>query len=241
MTNNRTIPLGGILMIKKVEKDYDFFSKLFGGAEGKTNDFVPLVKFHLDNKLTHSVSVHQMLNTYPAEILEQLGVKEVPSERTLYRTLERVGKCFPVFLDRYQQFIKGNGLVDKNQILDFSSASLEGEKAELAEYGYSRAKRPDLKQINFGGSTGINSILTALTIQKGNFQDKKHMREMLKVIPEVIPENSLLIFDAGANTKRNKQKIRGLGYPPPHPQTEEGGNLQAVPQLLQRGVGERKC
>ena len=153
-----------------------------------------------------------MLNTYPAEVLEQLGVKEAPSERTLYRTLERGGKCFPVLLDRYQQFIKENGLVDKNQILDFSSASLEGEKAELAEYGYSRAKRPDLKQINFGGSTGINSIPTALTIQKGNLQDKKHMREMLKVIPEVIPENSLLIFDAGANTKRNKQKIRGLGY-----------------------------
>jgi transposase len=40
-------------------------------------------------------------------------------------------------------------------------------------YGHSRNHRPD-KQANFGVSTGINSIPTALTIQKGNVQDKKH-------------------------------------------------------------------
>lgn len=34
------------------------------------------------------------------------------------------------------------------------------------------------------------------------------MREMLKVIPKVIPRNSLLMFDSGANTKGNKGKIR---------------------------------
>ena len=45
MSENKTILVGGIVMIRKVEKDYDFFSKLFGGDEGKTNDFVPLVKF----------------------------------------------------------------------------------------------------------------------------------------------------------------------------------------------------
>ena len=43
-------------------------------------------------------------------------------------------------------------------------------------------------------------------------QDKKHIREMLKVISKVIPKNSLLIFDAGANTKKNKTKIRKLHY-----------------------------
>ncbi len=67
-------------------------------------------------------------------------------------------------------------------------------------------------QINFGIATGINTIPTALTIQKGGVQDKKHMREMLKVIPKVIPKNSLLIFDTGANTKKNKNDIRELEY-----------------------------
>lgn len=112
--------------------------------------------------------------------MKQLGMKGKPSERTLYRTLERIGRYFPVVLGRYQHFVEENGIVDNNQIIDFSSTYIEGEKAELASYGYSR--------------------------------DKRHMREMLKIVSKVIPENSLLIFDAGADTKANKEKIRKLGY-----------------------------
>ena len=112
----------------------------------------------------------------------------------------------------YQGFIKENDLADSEQIIDFSSTYVEGNRAELAEFGYSRDKRPDRKQITFGISTGMNNIPTALTIQKGNTQDKKHLREMLKLVSKVIPENSLLIFDAGANTKGNRKKIRDLHY-----------------------------
>jgi transposase len=57
----------------------------------------------------------------------------------------------------------------------------------------------------------MNNIPTALTIQRGNTQDKKHIRK-LKLLSKVIPENSLLIFDAGANTKGNKKRIRELHY-----------------------------
>ena len=85
-------------------------------------------------------------------------------------------------LERYQQFIIESGLTDNKQIIDFSSTYLEGEKADFASYGYSRDKRPDKMQINFGIATGINGIPTAITIQKGNVQDKKHMKQMLKVI-----------------------------------------------------------
>jgi transposase len=78
----------------------------------------------------------------------------------------------------------------------------------LANYGYSRDKRPDKMQINFGISTGINGIPTAITIQKGNVQDKKHMREMFRLVSMIPLEGSLLIFDTGANTLENKQRIR---------------------------------
>ena len=144
--------------------------------------------------------------------MKKLGIKEKTSERTLYRVLERIGKFFPVLLERYQQFLKESGLADNRQIIDFSSTYLEGEKAEFASYGYSRDKRPDKMQINFGIATGINGIPTAITIQRGNVQDKKHMKQMLKVISKVLPENSLLIFDAGANTKKNKHDIRGIKH-----------------------------
>jgi len=140
--------------------------------------------------------------------MNKLGVKENVAERTLYRVLERIGKFFPVLLERYQQFIKESGLADNKQIIDFSSTYSEGWKANFASYGYSRDKRSDKMQINFGIATRINGIPTAITIQKGNVQDKKHMKQMLKVISKVLPENSLLIFDAVVNTRKNKHDIR---------------------------------
>ena len=81
-------------MIEKVEKEFGLFSKLFSGIEGGAKDFIPLTKLFVHNKLTHSVSVRQILKTYPEELPEQLGMKDGPSERTLYRTLERIGKNF---------------------------------------------------------------------------------------------------------------------------------------------------
>jgi len=212
MKLNKTFPLGGIVIIEKVEKEFGLFSTIFKNLGGNAKDFIPLVELHTYNKLSHSVSVHQILNTYPRTLMEQLGMKEKPSERTLYRTLKRIGRSFPVVMDRYQHFVKENGLVDNDQIIDFSSTYMEGERAELAAYGYSRDKRPDKLQINFGISTGINGIPTALTIQKGNMQDKKHMKEMLRIVSKVLPERSLLIFDAGANTKANKEKIRDMNH-----------------------------
>jgi len=209
---NTSLSLGGIVLIDKVEKRFNVFSELFSGLGGRTKDFVGCVKLHAYNKLTHSVSTHQILETYSEELASYLGMEEMPAERSLYRALERVGHYFPVLLDRHQDLMKKHDLVDPNQLVDFSSTYLEGKKSVLGKLGYSRDHRPGKLQINFGIATGINSIPTALTIQKGNVQDKKHMGQMLKVIPKLIPENSLLIFDSGANTKKNKDKIRGLRY-----------------------------
>lgn len=212
MNKNKTFPLGACVMIDKIEKNYGFFNIIFKGIGGKMKDFLPLVKFHINNKLTHSVSVNQMLNTYPEELLKRLGVKNEISTRKLFRVVERIGEYYPILFDRFQYFIKENKLADEKQFIDFSSSYFEGNKAELGEFGYTRDHREDKKQITFGISTGMNNIPTALTIQKGNVQDKKHMEIMLKVIPKVIPKNSLLMYDAGANTKKNKRKIRKLEY-----------------------------
>ena len=194
MKENKTFPLGALVMIDKIEKNFGFFNIIFKGIEGKMKDFIPLVKFHVNNKLTHTVSVNQMLNTYPEELLKKLGTKEKTAKRKLYRTLERVGKYYPILHDRFQYFIKKNKLAGKKQLIDFSSTYFEGEKGELGELGFTRDHRPGKKQITFGISTGMNDIPTALTIQKGNVQDKKHMEIMLKVIPKVIPKYSLLVF-----------------------------------------------
>ena len=200
-------------MIHQIENRYGLFQSLFSDTGIKTKQFIPLVKLLVGNKLTHAVSIRQIPETYPLEFSRQLGMNEPLAERTLYRTLERIGKNFPVFLERYHQLLKKHNLIDHEQIIDFSSSYLEGgEKSELASYGYSRDKRPDKLQINFGIATGINGIPTAITIQKGNIQDKKHMREMFRLVSAILPNGSLLIFDTGANTEENKQKIRNKEF-----------------------------
>jgi len=200
-------------MTRQIENHFGLFHHLFNGIEGKAKDFIPLAKLLTANKLTHAVAIHQIQNTYPLEFMERLGVTDPLSERTLYRTLERIGGNLPVVLDRYQRFIQKHNLVDKKQIIDFSSTYFEGVKADIAKYGFSSDKRPDKLQIRFGIATGITGVPTAITIQKGNVQDKKHMKKILKLLSKILPENSLLIFDTGANTKENRKKIcRGLRF-----------------------------
>ena len=156
--DNKSISLGGIILIDKVEKRFGVFSELFSGLGGKTKDFVGCVKLHAYNKLTHSVSTHQILEAYPKELAPYLGMEDMPAERSLYRALERVGRYFPVLLDRHQSLLKKHGLVDSNQLVDFSSTYLEGKKPVWGRLGYSRDHRPGKLQINFGIATGINAI-----------------------------------------------------------------------------------
>lgn len=207
---NNSIPLGGLIILEKVNKEYGFFSEVFKGTSGRMKTFIPLVKLIMYNKLTHSVSIHQILETYSDELLKHLGMKEKPGERSLYRILERLGKNFPIIHERYQSFIKKQGLVDKTQMVDFSSTYFEGKKSELSEYGRSSDKRPDKPQVRFGISTGINDIPTALTIQKGNTADKDHIKSIIKLNSKISEEKTLYIFDAGANVKEIKNMIRKL-------------------------------
>ena len=152
------------------------------------------------------------MSDLPDEYFNWLGFKKPRSDRTLNRTLERIGKKYQFVIHNHQKVIKEQGLVSKEQFPDFSSSYFEGASSPLGELGYSRDGEFSKKQITFGISTGINGIPTALTIQKGNVQDKKHFRIMLKAAKYVLDENSVLIFDCGANTKGNKKLIRTSKY-----------------------------
>ena len=56
MKSNKTYPLGGIVMIEKVEKEFGLFSTVFKNLGGNAKNFISITKLHIYNKLTHSVS-----------------------------------------------------------------------------------------------------------------------------------------------------------------------------------------
>ena len=209
MNENTTLSIGNLLLINKINDEYGYFDRILYGIGGKAKNFVPCTKLFIYNRLHECFSVNQMIPGYTKELFEKLEFSGIPKERSLYRNLERIGNNFSFIMQSHQKFIEGKGLITDTNYLDTSSTFFEGKaKNEFAEYGYSRDKKPNKKQLTFGICTGINGIPVALTIQKGNVQDKAHFRFMLKASEAVLEEKSLLVFDTGGNTKENKKLIR---------------------------------
>src|SRR3989338_9876260 len=208
MKNNVAVNIGCVALIEKVNDEYQFFPRIFNAVGGKARNLIQSTKLFMYNRLDECLSINQMVSGYSSELFELLKFKSVPSDRNLYRNLSRIGKNHPFIIGNYQQFITKENLVADKQFIDFSSSYFEGKKAAFGALGYSRDHEPGKKQLTFGISTGINGIPTALTIQNGNVQDKVHFRFMLKTSEAVLPEESLLIFDTGCNTKENKCQIR---------------------------------
>ncbi len=212
MRQNVTFSIGATALLDKADAQTNFFKTVFDGIGGRAKDFIPAVKLLMTNKLEESVAIHRLLDFTPKEKLSMLGFKKGVSDRTLNRTLERLGKNRQFVLDKYQQWVKTNNLNDKIQNVDFSSSYFEGNNCGLAKLGYSRDHQPGKPQLTYGISIGANKIPTALTIQKGNVNDCKHMRTMLKLCTKILALESLLVFDCGGNTKNNKLAIRKLGF-----------------------------
>ena len=212
MRHNISFNAGNLILIDKVDSRFNLFGSIFQNLTGKTKHLKESTKLFIYNKLGKCASVNRLTDVYQAEVFEYLGFRNVPSERTLYRDLERIGNKSKFIIEKYQQLLKRYNLISEKQFTDFSSSYFEGNKAEFGEFGFSRDNQPGKKQITFGISTGMNEIPTALTIQKGNVQDKKHFKFMLNTVRKVLDKGSMLIFDCGGNTKANKEKIVSLGY-----------------------------
>ena len=210
--HNVTLNIGSVALIDKVNGRFGLFDSLFDSLTGRAKCLKETVKLLVYNRLGKCVSINRLNSVYPVELFEYLGFKKKPGNRTFYRNLERVGNKYKFVLEKYQGLLKKHDLISEKQFVDFSSSYFEGGKSLLGELGYSRDHEPGKKQIVFGISTGINQVPTALTVQKGNVQDKKHFKFMLRMSKKVLDVGSVLIFDCGANTKANKAKVRKLNF-----------------------------
>src|SRR3989338_5435145 len=179
MGENISFSFGPIALMNKIENKYHLFEIIFRGLGGKAKNLKESAKLYSYNKLADSISINRILELFSSELLSEIGIKGKISERSLYRNLERIGNNYKFLMENYQKFLKANNLVSEKQFIDFSSSYFEGNSSELVALCYSRDNQPGKMQITWGISTGINDIPIALTIQKGNVQDKKHFGFML--------------------------------------------------------------
>ena len=212
MKDNVTVSIGSVALIDKVDDEIQFFTRIFGKIGGKAKNLVQSTKLFIYNRLNECFSTNHLISGYSPELFSLLKFPKLPSDRTLYRDLERIGENHLFIIENYQVLIQEENLITDKQFIDFSSSYSEGKAEAFGEFGYSRDGQPGKKQLTFGVATGINNIPTALTIQKGNVQDKVHFRCMLKTCEAILEEGSLLIFDTGGNTKENKLLVREKGF-----------------------------
>jgi hypothetical protein len=168
MKENVTFSLGNIALIEKADASLNgYFNQILNGVGGKSQDFIPCVKLLIANRMGHCYSISR-LKDLPEEYFKFLGFSKPKSDRTLNRTIERIGQKYQFIVHKHQKVLKKYGLVTPEQFPDFSSSYFEGKNSPLGELGYSRDNEPGKRQITFGICTGMNDIPTALTIQKGN-------------------------------------------------------------------------
>jgi len=112
-------------------------------------------------------------------VCEILGIKKV-DEDDLYENLtwlaehqEDIEK--KLFEERFR------GVIPTLFLYDVTSSYLEGDKNELAKWGYNRDKKKGKKQIVVGLLTGPDGLPVAVRVFEGNTVDTKTVSEQIKI------------------------------------------------------------
>jgi len=93
--------------------------------------------------------------------------------------------------------------------IDTTSVAVYTKGTSLYDFGYSRDKRPDLRQVNFGATElrdPIN-IPIDLSIDRGNTSDPVRFVKIVDEITGGLRDDSLFVFDAGGDAKKVLDRI----------------------------------
>ena len=130
--------------------------------------------------------------------------------KTLYRAVETLGQNREHIVRELQDAVlKLLKLPSTDIVMDWTSIVYYGDMASLARYGYSRDHRPDKKQVTLGVAQlapPIN-VPIGMTVEAGNMNDQEHFRRTYDQVRNVLNERSLVVFDKGANDKKNLDGI----------------------------------
>lgn len=207
--DNISFPIGTAMAVQKYSEKLHF-SKIFTKFKKKGIPLVNLINSLLTYRLTENRSLTKASDWINREeVLKEFNLNSF-EQRTLFRVLEVIGENYEeVIFDLQKELISSYNFEHTNINLDWSSLILWGTKAPLGAYGYSRDHRPDKKQVTFGVAEFANpiNIPIGLTIAKGNVNDHKHFQKTFAQVQKIVKENSLIIFDKGANSKDNLSKI----------------------------------
>src|SRR3989338_7049968 len=202
---NITFPIGTNFAVNKYSQKLDF-DHILSRFKKRGINLVQLIEALITYRLTENQSIcraSEWINR--PDVLEQFSLSAF-EERTLFRALEIVGDNYEEIILLLQKSIFSQYEFPHTDVnMDWTSFVLWGNKAELGTYGYSRAHRPDKKQITVGISQlrAPMNIPIGLTVRSGNVNDQTHFKSTFQQVCTVLKENSRVVFDKGAQSKDN--------------------------------------
>ncbi len=202
---NISFPVGTAIAVKQYSQKL-CFDRIFSKYKKRGVDIVFLLEALLTYRLTENQSTSRASEWINRkDVLKEFQLSEF-EERTLFRLLEIIGGNYEEIILLLQNGIFSQYEFPHTDInLDWTSFVLWGAKAELGEYGYSRAHRPDKKQITVGISQlcAPMNIPVGLTVQSGNVNDQSHFKKTFLQVREKLREDSRVVFDKGGQSKDN--------------------------------------
>ena len=202
---NISLPVGTALAVKKYSEKLDF-ENIFSRYKKRGVGIVSLIEAMITYRLTENQSISRASDWINRQDVLKIFELSAFEERTLFRVLEIAGDNYEEIIHLLQRSIfESYDFPHTNINMDWTSFVLWGTKAELGEYGYSRAHRPDKKQITVGLSQLCEpiNIPIGLTVQTGNTNDQTHFKKTFLQVSEHLKSDSRVVFDKGAQSKDN--------------------------------------
>ena len=207
---NKSLPIGTIATVN------EYLGKLgldgfFNGIKCRGEPLFPLVCSLISYRLTENFSAEGCGRWLESgEVRNELGIRREISHRMLNRAVDRAGECMPEVLRHLRRSLFSLYDLEHTDVnVDTSSVAVYAKGTELYDFGYSRDKRPDLRQVNFGAAElrePIN-IPFHLSVDRGNVPDPV---QFVKIVDDIIGDlrdDSLFVFDAGGDVKTVLDRI----------------------------------
>jgi transposase len=207
--SNISFPVGITISVKNYSKFLEFES-IFSKLKQRGIPLLNIVEAVISYRLTENLSLSKASNWINRDVVLQEFNLKMFEEKTLRRAIEMIGENYQSIILNIQDILFSKYDFSHTDVnMDWSSLILWGTRSVLGKYGYSRDHRPDKKQITFGITElrkPIN-IPIGLTVSPGNLNDQNHFQMTFNQVKERLKENSLTIFDKGANSKENLNSI----------------------------------
>ena len=215
--DNKSIPIGTVAAVRYFMEKLELDS-LFPQFKGRGSELFALAAALISYRLTENFSIEGCGRWLQSkEVRNELGIRGNVSSRTLNRAVEIVGENMPEILHAVRERIFSMYALDDTDVnIDTTSISVYGSNGPLSAYGYSRDRRPDLEQVNFGVAELRHPINLPidLAVDRGNAADPVQFLNIIENVVSHMRPGSMFVFDAGGDSKKNLDRIaeHGMRY-----------------------------